>query len=340
MIYNKNITMVEEIIRDGSYVVDFKLERDGLYRLASLVDGIDVVGLIDVGPGTGLGTRSPKPVLSDREHLEVVTDAVNDTGLTTFLLTGVATEREVELLAEYCDYFEFVRIGVDVDAVTGAEELLELTANLDIRVSLNLLKTYLSSPEEALSAAEYGIECGAEGVYIVDSAGGLRPHEVADYVETIHRELDVDVGFHGHDNNGNGLQNTATAIDCGATYVDSSIQGIGRSAGNVPTEHLLGYLAEEDERWEPDWDHIAKLEAALSEIYPGEGRVLAKHVLYGRAKLHSSIEDGLQALAVDHDMTLLEVLKFAIEHDFKSLEHVRRGFSMTQNNRSNSKTNP
>ena len=80
---NSSVTVVEEVIRDGCYVRDFKLAPDQLADLVSLVDGLSFVDLIDVGPGTGFGTETPEPHPPVAEYLSIVADAVSETGLTT-----------------------------------------------------------------------------------------------------------------------------------------------------------------------------------------------------------------------------------------------------------------
>jgi len=48
-----------------------------------------------------------------------------------------------------------------------------------------------------------------------------------------------EIGFHAHNNMGRAINNVNTAIDLGVTWVDSTITGMGRGAGNAETEYLL-----------------------------------------------------------------------------------------------------
>ncbi len=50
------------------------------------------------------------------------------------------------------------------------------------------------------------------------------------------------VGFHPHNNIQMAFANTLEAINLGVDIIDTSIYGIGRGAGNLPTEILLSYL--------------------------------------------------------------------------------------------------
>ena len=50
------------------------------------------------------------------------------------------------------------------------------------------------------------------------------------------------MGIHAHNNQQLAYANTIEAMLNGATWLDSTICGLGRGAGNCPTELLLGFL--------------------------------------------------------------------------------------------------
>jgi 4-hydroxy-2-oxovalerate aldolase len=324
MIDSDSFNFTEEIVRDGSYASDFKFDPDDLRRLLNAVDGLSFVDTIDVGPGTGLGTPDDVSKPSDEEHLRFAAETVTDTDVTTLVLPSLAGESEIDLITSYTDTLDQIRIGVDADSVSDATEFLSACDDLDIPTSLNLLKTYLISPTEAVKAAELAVEYGADMVYVVDSAGGLVPDDVAAYVSCLKESVDIEVGFHGHDNLGCGLQNTIAAAEAGATHLDASAQGIGRSAGNVQTEllcaHFDGGLPRED------WHRLFELEELLEDIYPGEKGISTEDILYGLATFHSSFEPELRALAEERNGSFAEMLIFAAENGFATMEEIRQGY--------------
>ena len=77
---------------------------------------------------------------------------------------------------------------------------------------------------------------------MVDSFGGMTPQELTTIVKEVRANTTVPVGFHGHNNLQLALINTLTAIDLGFDYVDCTVLGMGRGAGNLNTELLLTYL--------------------------------------------------------------------------------------------------
>ncbi len=52
--------------------------------------------------------------------------------------------------------------------------------------------------------------------------------------------------MHAHDNLGIALQNTILARDYGATWLDSTVLGMGRGPGNAKTEQLLIEMNKDD----------------------------------------------------------------------------------------------
>lgn len=77
---------------------------------------------------------------------------------------------------------------------------------------------------------------------MVDSFGGIAPEELKSIFREVKTNTSVPVGFHGHNNLQLGLINTVTAISLGIDYVDVTVLGMGRGAGNCNTELLLTYL--------------------------------------------------------------------------------------------------
>ena len=80
-----------------------------------------------------------------------------------------------------------------------------------------------------------------------NSFGNLNPKNIRDICKTVRKYWNKDFGFHAHDNCGLALQNCMSAINNGAKLIDSTIQGMGRGAGNVTTEDLICNISEKKE---------------------------------------------------------------------------------------------
>jgi 4-hydroxy 2-oxovalerate aldolase len=94
----------------------------------------------------------------------------------------------------------------------------------------------------------------ADAVYVVDSFGALYMTETRRLVENYLAALSAEgirVGIHAHNNLQLAFANTIVARDAGATWLDATMGGLGRGAGNCPMELLLGFLGDSDYRLPP-----------------------------------------------------------------------------------------
>jgi len=102
-------------------------------------------------------------------------------------------------------------------------------------------------------------ECKAKIINIVDSFGSLYQETTEFLIKKAKSILkSKDIGMHAHNNQQLAFANTIEAIIHDANYVDGSIFGLGRAAGNCPTELLLGFLKNPKYDIRPILDVISK----------------------------------------------------------------------------------
>lgn len=137
-----------------------------------------------------------------------------------------------------------VRIAAHLKHVSPSREIAVHLSALGYRVILNVMQAgSYASAELTRVAAEvdgWGI---IEALYFADSLGNMDASSVRETTAAIAAGWRKPIGFHGHNNRGLGVVNTLAAIEAGVTYVDSTILGMGRGAGNAQTESLLVELA-------------------------------------------------------------------------------------------------
>jgi 4-hydroxy 2-oxovalerate aldolase len=109
-------------------------------------------------------------------------------------------------------------------------------------------------------------ECRCNVVYLVDSNGSLY-QETTEYLIKKAKSIikTKEIGIHAHNNQQLAFGNTIEAIIHGANYLDSTIFGMGRAAGNCPTELLLGFLKNPKFDIRPVLDVISKEMVPLSK---------------------------------------------------------------------------
>jgi len=240
------IHIVENTLRDGSYAVDFQFSSADV---SAIVGGLDKLGFewVEVGHGLGLGAyreaRYGSSLEDDLGHIRAAVNAADQAKIGVFFIPGIGTMDDLVLAAE--EGISLVRIGININRFADARVFVEKAKELGLHTAVNLMKSYsVNSFEYSRIASQIDQWRIADAIYLVDSAGCMRPDMVRNYITRTRDFCQAPIGFHGHDNLSLAVANTLAAVDAGATYVDSCVRSMGRSAGNAQTEILVFLLRE------------------------------------------------------------------------------------------------
>lgn len=235
----KDTTIIECTLRDGSYAIDYQFTAEDTAIIVASLEQAGF-GFIEIGHGLGLNASNSgkgTAAASDEEYLEAASRVLKKAKFGMFFIPGIGREEDLRLAARYG--MDFVRIGTNITEVEESARYVELAKSLGMKVSANLMKSYALSPAEFLNQAKKSEKYGADIIVVVDSAGGMLPQDVVNYVSILKNSTDLPIGYHGHNNLGLAISNTLEAIKSGATVIDSTLRGMGRSAGNAQTEILV-----------------------------------------------------------------------------------------------------
>ena len=234
--------ILEVTLRDGSYAIDFQFtSRDTALISKALEDaGFE---MIEVGHGVGLGaSRAGKgrAAETDEAYMQATADSLETAQWGMFCIPGIATLEDVDLAASFG--MDFIRIGTNVTETEDSEPFIERARKHGMFVCANFMKSYTMPPKQFGEKAKLSQKFGSQLLYIVDSAGGMLSDELESYFRAVQDACDIDIGFHGHNNLSLAVANSLKALEMGAVIIDVSLQGIGRSSGNTPTEVFLAVL--------------------------------------------------------------------------------------------------
>lgn len=139
-----------------------------------------------------------------------------------------------------------VRIAAHFHEVEKSGSIVKLLKKLGYIVGYNLMQAGGKADdviaEKARQAKEWGV---LDSLYFADSLGNMDGDEVTRIVNALRTQWAGPLGIHTHNNMGKGLDNTLTAKQLGVTWLDTTITGMGRGAGNTQTESLLAVLDKE-----------------------------------------------------------------------------------------------
>lgn len=137
-----------------------------------------------------------------------------------------------------------VRIAVHLNDLPKIKRrIIELKKN-GLKVFLNLMQINTVSDYKLANCLKNLQKWDCVDVfYFADSFGNLNPFKVKKICKIVKKNWKKEFGIHSHDNCGLALKNSIQAYKSGATWIDGTIQGMGRGAGNVKTEALLRYFS-------------------------------------------------------------------------------------------------
>jgi 4-hydroxy-2-oxovalerate aldolase len=304
-----NTQVLECTLRDGSYAVDFRFTPDDTALLCRLLSELGFP-LIEVGHGLGINAselgQGAMPG-SDIELTRIAKASAPNAQIGMFCIPGIATQERLRDVAQ--EGLDFIRIGVNADDLAHALPFIESARGLNLRTYLNVMKSYAVSPETFGRYAKTASEAGAHGIYLVDSAGCMRPHEIHEYVCAVRAAVPVQIGFHGHNNLQLAVANTLQAIQSGADLVDTTLSGIGRSAGNAATEVVLALLSNAGRRTDVD---LFRLMDVVDRFITPLMRPIRMHdmlsVAMGYARFHSSYLPAVQKIAERYQVDLRRLI--------------------------------
>ncbi|TKB06957.1 MAG: hypothetical protein E5V75_34400 [Mesorhizobium sp.] len=136
-----------------------------------------------------------------------------------------------------------VRVAAHYSNLAACRNICSELSNKGFRVFLNLMQIDAANDEEVeMCLNEVKNIDTIDVLYIADSFGSMKPARVQELVGRFADRIEPDIGFHGHDNRGYAVVNSVAAAMAGATWIDCTMGGMGRGAGNTASEQLLPIL--------------------------------------------------------------------------------------------------
>jgi 4-hydroxy 2-oxovalerate aldolase len=318
-----SIRIMDCTLRDGSYAINFGFDRATTEYVSAALDK-NGIPLIEVGHGAGIGAyKKLRPALeTDLTYARAAQAVVSRGKWGMFAIAGLATSEEIlELRAEGMG---FVRVGIDVDSLEEGIATVAKLSSSGLEIFVNFMKSYALPPAELVVRAKKVLERHpVSGIYLVDSAGGMLPDEILDYANAL-LELRpfVELGFHGHDNLGLSVSNSILVARKGFSLIDSTLQGLGRSSGNAPTERLLATFLKLGLVSGYDLKGVLKLsDAVIRPIIPFAGHsgldTMAGNTLFHTSHMEKLLEYSqlydVDPYALMERMCQLDVSSFSVE---------------------------
>lgn len=250
--YRPELKVLDCTIRDGGLINDSQFTDDQVKAVyeTCVEAGLDYMEIgymnsVEAFPSDQYG---PWRHSAEEDLRRVVGDhSVEHTGLKlcAMLDAGGKSDWEHQPLPCKDSVLDMLRIACYASQISEAVEMVQHAHELGYETCLNIMAISTVKEVEIDQVLEIARKTPAQVVVVVDSNGNLYREQVDHLVRKYMKALDgtgKEVGMHAHNNLQLAFANTIEAIILGCNRVDSTMMGLGRGAGNCPTELLLGFL--------------------------------------------------------------------------------------------------
>jgi len=246
--YREEIKVLDCTIRDGGLMNDSKFDDatvKAVYR-ACVEAGIDYMEI---------GYKASRKVFAkdrygawrfcDEEDVRrIVGD--NQTSLKLSVMADAEkTDYHTDILPKEKSVIDLVRVATYIHQIPAALEMVKDAHDKGYETCINLMSVSNVLERELDGALEMLATSEVKAIYLVDSFGALYSEQVGYLLEKYMgyaKSTGKEVGVHMHDNLHLGFANTIEGIVRGANFLDATMAGLGRGAGNCPMELLIEFL--------------------------------------------------------------------------------------------------
>ena len=227
---------------------------------------------MEVGHGNGLGASSlqlGKSLHSDKEVLRVARNCLKNTKLGIHIIPGFGCiDRDLRLGVD--EGVDVVRVASHCTEADTTKNHILYARQAGCEVYGVLMMSHMAPAEKLLEEAKKMESYGAQGIIVMDSAGFYLMDDVRRRISLLVENLDISVGFHGHNNMGLAVANSLVAVEAGATIIDGTICGFGAGAGNTPLEIIVAVLKRSKYDININLDKILDAAEAVSQTFVKE----------------------------------------------------------------------
>ena len=245
--YRPDIKVVDCTIRDGGLVNNFYFDDEFVRNLytANVAAGVEYMEF---------GYKASKEIFDVKEFgkwkfcdeqdiRDIVGD--NNTDLKISVMADVGrTDYKKDIIPKTDSVIDMIRIATYINTIPAAIEMIHYCAEMGYETTINIMAVSTAAESELDLALDLLAQSEVGTIYLVDSYGSLYPEQIrrlADKYLKVAEKYGKKVGIHAH-NQQLAFANTIEACTVGVSYLDATMSGMGRGAGNCNMELLLGFL--------------------------------------------------------------------------------------------------
>ena len=246
--FRPEIKVMDVTIRDGGLMNNHKFDIELVKKVYQTCceAGVDYMEL---------GYKGSKKIFSQTENglwkfcdedvlRQVVGDKKGDVKISV-MADADRTDYKTDILPRDKSVIDMVRVATYIHQIPSAMDMIKDARQKGYETGVNLMAISTVPESELDGALEVLCQSEVDALYLVDSFGTLYSEQIRALMHKFHKfakPTGKQIGIHTHNNCQLAYANTIEAIICGANFLDASLAGLGRGAGNCQMELLLGFL--------------------------------------------------------------------------------------------------
>ncbi len=248
MSVRNDIKVLDATIRDGGLCNNFEFSDEFVKELykTNVKSGVDYMEF---------GYRASKNLFKksdfgkwkfceEEDIRAIVGDNPSDMKIAVMADVG-RCDYKTDFLPKEESIIDMVRVACYIHQIPAAVEMIEHFHSLGYETACNIMAISQANTDQVKQVLGMLTDSSVDVIYLVDSYGSLYPENACElakiYIEAV-ENTDKKIGFHAHNNQNVAFANTIETLSYGVSYLDATVQGMGRGAGNCATELLLGFL--------------------------------------------------------------------------------------------------
>lgn len=181
--------------------------------------------------------------------------------------TGVAG---IDVLFGTSSYLREFSHGKDLDyIVESAVQVIDYIKSQGLEARFSSEDSFRSLEDDLLRVYTAVDALGVDRIGLADTVGIATPRQVFALVTELRHRVNAAIEFHGHNDTGCAIANAYAALEAGATYIDTTVLGIGERNGITPLGGLIARmypLDPEGIRAKYRLDRLAAIDQLIAEM--------------------------------------------------------------------------
>jgi 2-isopropylmalate synthase len=251
----EKLYIFDTTLRDGAQTQGVDFSIDDKFKIVKVLDDLGVDYIEGGWPGANPTDTEffQKKIKLNNSVLTAFgmtkkagRSADNDPGLSSILNSNTPA---VCLVGKTWDFHVDVALGIsneeNLENISESTKLFVKEKKEFMFDAEHFFDGFKNNKEYALSCIKSAYDNGARWIVLCDTNGGTLPNEVSEIVNEVVKSIPgKNLGIHAHNDTGNAVANSLTAVLSGVRQIQGTINGLGERCGNanlmsvIPTLHL------------------------------------------------------------------------------------------------------